>query len=56
VAITNGQSRESWVHKTKKKANTICIGHYYSQTNIRHNSSYTQTEGKDELNIIVMKK
>ena len=36
-AIKNGQSRESdnIGYKIQRKRNTICVGHYYTQTNTK---------------------
>jgi hypothetical protein len=57
-AIKNGQSRETgnigWTTRrgTKQKHNTICIRHYYAQTNtnnvnkVKHEPSYKQPEVK----------
>ena len=51
--IKNGQSKDNIEYtrrrKTKRKHNTICVGHYYTQTK-RHNVNKT-TGGKDEPSI-----
>jgi hypothetical protein len=46
--------------KTKKKHNTTCVGHHYKQANInkvnKTRALLQSTEGKDEPNIIFMRK
>jgi hypothetical protein len=51
-----GNKEYTWRRKTKQKHNTICVGHYYTQTN-RNNVNKTwlflqTTGGKDEPNIV----
>ena len=47
--------------RRRQKHNTKCVGHHYVQTNtyktkIRHEPSHKQLEGKDEPNIVFMRK
>ena len=53
--MDNQENLANWVYKTKKKSQHNM---YWTPlfANIRHYFSYTQTEGKDEPNIILMKK
>ena len=63
-AIKNGQSRETcnieytrW-RQTKRKHNTVCVGHYNTQTNtnnVNKTCALLQTTGgKDEPSIVFM--
>jgi hypothetical protein len=64
--IKNGQSREignigyTRRRQTKKKHNTICVGHHYAQSiinNVNKTLALLQTTaGKDEPNIVVIRK
>ena len=62
-AIKTGQSRETGKHKVhtrRKKHNTICVGHHYTQTitnNINRTWTLLQITGsKDEPNIVLIRK
>ena len=65
-AMKNGQHRETGNigytrrRQAKQKHSTICVGHYYMQTNtnnLNKTRTYPQTTGsKDELNIVFMRK
>ena len=59
-AIKNWQSRETLIgytrrRQTKQKHNTICVGHYHTQTNTNNvNKTWAHiqtTGGKDEPNV-----
>jgi len=66
-AKNNGQSRETGnigytrhktkTNKTKQKHNTICVGHYYMQTNTNNvNKTWgllQTTGGNDERNFVL---